>query len=392
MSDYQNYKSVDYYFLDDLLTDDEKAIRETVRDFVNNEVIPIIEKYNQDMKFPMHLIPKMAGLGLFGPTLPVEFGGQGINNISYGLIMQELERGDSGIRSFASVQSGLVMYPIYTFGREEQKKFWLPKLASAEKIGCFGLTEPDYGSNPGGMITKAEKVNDGYLLNGAKMWITNGTIADVAVVWAKIDGKVKGFLVEKGTKGFTAPEMKGKLSLRASVTSELIFEDCLIPEENILPDSGGLKSPLMCLTQARYGIAWGVLGMAMHCYQTVLNYSQMRKQFGKPIVSFQITQEKLAYMLTEITKAQLLLYRLAQLKDNGKMRPQQVSMAKRNNCEIAKTIASMAREMLGANGILDEYPIMRHLNNIESVKTYEGTHEMHTLILGEDVTGISAFE
>lgn len=386
------YKGVDYYNLDDLYTDEEKAIRDTVRDFVSNEVIPIIEKYNQDMKFPMQLIPKMAELGVFGPTLPVEYGGMGINNIAYGLIMQELERGDSGVRSFASVQSALVMYPIYSYGSEEQKKFWLPKLATAEKIGCFGLTEPDFGSNPGGMITKAEKVDGGYLLNGAKMWITNGTIADVAVVWAKLDGKVKGFLVEKGTKGFSAPETKGKLSLRASVTSELVFEDCLIAEENILPGSGGLKSPLSCLTQARYGIAWGVIGMAMHCYQTALDYSLSRIQFGKPLAGFQITQEKLAYMLTEITKAQLLLYRLAQMKDNGTMRPQHVSMAKRNNCEIAKTIASMAREMLGANGILDEYPIMRHLNNIESVKTYEGTHEMHTLILGEDVTGIAAFE
>ncbi len=386
------YNGVDYYKLDDLYTDEEKAIRGTVRDFVNNEVIPIIEKYNQDMKFPMHLIPKMGELGILGPTLPVEYGGMGINNVAYGLIMQELERGDSGIRSFASVQSALVMYPIFTYGSEEQKKFWLPKLARAEKIGCFGLTEPDFGSNPGGMITKAEKVNDGYLLNGAKMWITNGTIADVAVVWAKLNGKVKGFLVEKERKGFSAPEMKGKLSLRASVTSELVFEDCLIPEENILPESGGLKSPLSCLTQARYGIAWGVIGMAMHCYHTALEYSLSRIQFGKPLASFQITQEKLAFMLTEITKAQLLDYRLAQMKDNGTMRPQQVSMAKRNNCELAKTIASMAREMLGANGILDEYPIMRHLNNIESVKTYEGTHEMHTLILGEDITGIAAYE
>jgi glutaryl-CoA dehydrogenase len=386
------YKGVDYYNLDDLYTDEEKAIRDTVRDFVDNEVIPIIEKYNQEMKFPMQLIPKMGELGLFGPTLPVEYGGMGINNISYGLIMQELERGDSGVRSFASVQSALVMYPIYTYGSEEQKRFWLPKLATAEKIGCFGLTEPDFGSNPGGMITKAEKVSDGYLLNGAKMWITNGTIADVAVVWAKLDGKVKGFLVEKGTKGFSAPETKGKLSLRASVTSELVFEDCLIPAENILPNSGGLKSPLSCLTQARYGIAWGVIGMAMHCYHTALEYTKSRIQFGKPLAAFQITQEKLAFMVTEITKAQLLDYRLAQMKDNGTMRPQQVSMAKRNNCELAKTIASMAREMLGANGILDEYPIMRHLNNIESVKTYEGTHEMHTLILGEDVTGFAAFE
>lgn len=387
-----NNKNPDYYLLNELFTDEEKAIRDTVREFVNSEVIPIIEKYNQEMKFPMPLIPKMAELGIFGPTLPPEYGGMGINNVAYGLIMQELERGDSGVRSFASVQSGLVMYPIYTFGSEQQKKYWLPKLASAEKIGCFGLTEPDFGSNPGGMITKAEKVNGGYLLNGAKMWITNGTIADVAVVWAKLDGKVRGFLVEKGTKGFSAPETKGKLSLRASVTSELVFEDCFIPEENILPNSGGLKSPLMCLTQARYGIAWGVVGLAMACYNTALDYSLSRVQFGKPIASFQITQEKLAYMLTEITKAQLLCYHLGKLKDNSTMRPQHVSMAKRNNCEIAKTIASMSREMLGANGILDEYPVMRHLNNIESVKTYEGTHEMHTLILGEDITGISAFE
>jgi glutaryl-CoA dehydrogenase len=387
-----NFKHPDYYLLDELFTDEEKAIRDTVRDFVNNEVIPIIEKYNQEMKFPMQLIPKMAELGIFGPTLPSKYGGMEINNIAYGLIMQELERGDSGVRSFASVQSGLVMYPIYTFGSEEQKKYWLPKLATAEKIGCFGLTEPDYGSNPGGMITKAEKVNGGYLLNGAKMWITNGTIADVAVVWAKLEGKVRGFLVEKGTKGFSAPETKGKLSLRASITSELIFEDCLIPEENILLNSGGLKSPLMCLTQARYGIAWGVVGLAMECYNTALNYSLSRIQFGKPIASFQITQEKLVYMLTEITKAQLLCYHLGKLKDEGKMRPQHVSLAKRNNCEIAKIIASNAREVLGANGILDEYPIMRHLNNIESVKTYEGTHEMHTLILGEDITGIAAYK
>ena len=392
MQSISTFKSVDYYGIDEMLTDEEKSIRDTVRDFVNEEVIPIIEEYNQEMQFPTQLIPKMAELGIFGPTLPVEYGGMGINNIAYGLIMQELERGDSGVRSFASVQSGLVMYPIYQFGSEEQRKKYLPKLAKGEMIGCFGLTEPDFGSNPGGMITKAEKVDGGYLLNGAKMWITNGTIADVAVVWAKLDGKVRGFIVEKGTKGYTAPETKGKLSLRASVTSELVFEDCLIPEENLMPNSTGLKSPLMCLTQARYGIAWGVVGLAMECYSTALNYSLSRIQFGKPIAAFQITQEKLAYMLTEITKAQLLCYQLGKLKDSGKMRPQQVSLAKRNNCEIAKTIASMAREMLGANGILDEYPVMRHMNNIESVKTYEGTHEMHTLILGEDITGLSAFE
>lgn len=387
-----DYKGVDYYFLDDLLTDEEKAIRQTIREFVNEEVLPIIEKYNQEMKFPKDLISKMASLGIFGPTLPEEYGGLGLNNISYGLIMQELERGDSGLRSFASVQSSLVMYPIYTFGSENQQRFWLEKLASAEKIGCFGLTEPDYGSNPGGMITKAEKVDGGYLINGAKMWITNGTIADVAVVWAKFNGKVHGFLVEKGTKGFSAPETKGKLSLRASITSELIFEDCFIPDENILPNTSGLKSPLMCLTQARYGIAWGMVGMMMQCYSTALDYALSRKQFSKPIAAYQITQEKLVYMLTEITKAQLLCYRLAQLKDKGIMRPQQVSMAKRNSCEFAKNIASIAREILGANGILDEYPIMRHLANVESVKTYEGTHEMHTLIIGEDITGFAAYD
>ncbi len=392
MQSSDSYKSLDYYGIDEMLTDEERSIRDTVRDFVNAEVIPIIEEYNQKMEFPKQLIPKMAELGIFGPTLPPEYGGMGINNVAYGLIMQELERGDSGVRSFASVQSGLVMYPIFEFGSEEQKKKYLPKLARAEMIGCFGLTEPDFGSNPGGMITKAEKTDGGYILNGAKMWITNGTVADVAVVWAKLDGRVRGFLVEKGTKGFTAPETKGKLSLRASVTSELVFEDCFIPEENLLPGSDGLKSPLMCLTQARYGIAWGVVGLANECYSTALNYSLSRIQFGKPIAAFQITQEKLAYMLTEITKAQLLCYQLGKLKDAGKMRPQQVSLAKRNNCEIAKTIASMAREMLGANGILDEYPIMRHQNNIESVKTYEGTHEMHTLILGEDVTGIAAYK
>ncbi|MBM4158086.1 MAG: acyl-CoA dehydrogenase [Ignavibacteria bacterium] len=392
MSAKANFRHPDYFLLDELLTDEEKAIRDTIRDFVTQEVLPVIEEYNQKMEFPFHLVSKMADLGIFGPTLPPEYGGMGINNITYGLIMQELERGDSGIRSFASVQSGLVMYPIYTFGSEEQKRKWLPLLASGEKIGCFGLTEPDYGSNPGGMLTKAEKAEGGYKINGTKMWITNGTIADIAVVWAKLNGKVRGFLVEKGTKGFSAPETKGKLSLRASVTSELVFEDCIIPEENILPETAGLKSALMCLTQARYGIAWGVIGLAMECYNSALDYSLSRIQFGKPIAAFQITQEKLAYMITEITKAQLMNYRLAVLKDNGKMRPQMVSMAKRNGCEVAKNIASMAREILGANGILDEYPVMRHLNNIESVKTYEGTHEMHTLIIGEDITGFSAFE
>lgn len=387
----QNYTGVDYFNMDELLSEDEIMVRDSVRDFVSAEVIPIIEEYNRESKFPHQLIPKMAELGLLGITLPAKYGCAGMNSVVYGLAMQELERGDSGIRSFVSVQSSLVMYPIHTFGSEEQKDYWLPKLATGEKIGCFGLTEPDFGSNPGGMITKAEKVDGGYVLNGAKMWITNGTIADVAVVWAKLDGRVKGFLVEKGAKGFTAPEMKGKHSLRASVTSELIFDNVFVPESNLLPNSDGLKSPLMCLNQARYGIAWGVVGSMMACYDSSLNYAKSRIQFGKPIAGFQMTQEKLVFFLTEITKAQLLNLQLGRLKESGKLRFQQVSMAKRNNCEIALTIARMSREIHGANGILDEYPVMRHAANLESVKTYEGTHEMHTLIIGEDITGLPAF-
>ncbi len=388
----KKFIGVDYFNSDSLLTDDEKMIRETVRDFVSSEVIPIIEKYNREGKFPEHLIEKMADLGLFGVTLPQKYSCAELNNVSYGLIMQELERGDSGIRSFVSVQSSLVMYPIFAFGTEEQKDYWLPLLAQGKKIGCFGLTEPDFGSNPGGMISKAEKVQDGFLLNGAKMWITNGSIADIAIVWAKLDGVVRGFIVEKGMKGFSAPEMKGKHSLRASVTSELIFDNVFIPEKNILPKTVGLKNALMCLNQARYGIAWGVVGSMMACYDTALEYSKTRIQFGKPIASFQMIQEKLVYMLTEITKAQLLNIQLGRMKDNGTLKHTQVSLAKRNNCEKASEIAKIAREILGANGILDEYPVMRHLANLESVKTYEGTHEMHTLIIGEDITGISAFE
>ena len=388
----QKFFGVDYFNIESLLSEEEKMIRDTVRDFVSTEIIPIIEKYNREGKFPDQLIAKMAELGLFGVTLPQKYSCADLNNVSYGLIMQELERGDSGIRSFVSVQSSLVMYPIYTFGSEEQKEYWLPLLAQGNKIGCFGLTEPDFGSNPGGMITKAQKVQDGFLLHGAKMWITNGTIADVAVVWAKLDGVVRGFLVEKGTDGFTAPEMKGKHSLRASVTSELIFDNVLISEKNLLPKTEGLKNALMCLNQARYGIAWGVVGSMMACYDTALNYATSRIQFGKPIASFQMTQEKLVFMVTEITKAQLLNIQLGRMKDSGTMKHTQVSMAKRNNCEKASEIAKLAREILGANGILDEYPVMRHLANLESVKTYEGTHEMHTLIIGEDITGISAFE
>jgi len=382
---------VDYYNIEGLLNEEEILVRNTVREFVDDNVIPIIEKHYREGTFPMDLISKMAELGMFGSTLPAKYGCAEMNNVAYGLVMQELERGDSGIRSFASVQSALVMYPIYTFGSEEQKNYWLPKLASGEKIGCFGLTEPDYGSNPAGMITRAEDKGDYYLLNGAKMWITNGTIADVAVVWAKLNGVVHGFLVEKGTKGFTAPEMTGKHSLRASVTSELIFEDCKIPKDNLLPNTDGLKSPLMCLNQARYGIAWGAIGSAMTCYDTALNYAKTRIQFGKPIASFQITQEKLVFMVTEITKAQLLCLQLGRLKDQNKLRFQQVSLAKRNNVNMALEIARTAREILGANGILDEYPVMRHMANLESVKTYEGTHEMHTLIVGEDITGIGAY-
>ncbi|HTY10161.1 MAG TPA: acyl-CoA dehydrogenase family protein [Bacteroidota bacterium] len=385
------FQGLDYYGIDLQLSEEETLVRNTVREFVDDNVLPVIEQHNREGTFPVHLVSQMAELGLFGATLPAKYGGAELNNVAYGLMMQELERGDSGIRSFASVQSALVMYPIFTFGSDEQKDCWLPKLAKGEKIGCFGLTEPDFGSNPGGMITRAEKKGDGFLLNGAKMWITNGTIADLAVVWAKLDGEIKGFLVEKGTKGFEAPEMHGKHSLRASITSELIFQDCFIPQKNLLPKSGGLKSPLMCLSQARYGIAWGALGAAMACYDAALQYSLSRVQFDKPIAAYQITQEKLVYMLTEITKGQLLCLQLGRLKDQNKATFTRISLAKRNNVYHALEIARTAREILGANGILDEYPVMRHAANLESVKTYEGTHEMHTLILGEDITGIAAF-
>jgi len=386
------FQGIDYYHLSDLLSEDEVLVRNTVREFIDDRVLPTIEKYYEDGVFPIHLVPQMAELGLFGSTLPAKYGCAQMNNVAYGLVMQELERGDSGIRSFASVQSALVMYPIFTFGSEAQKDYWLPRLASGKAIGCFGLTEPDYGSNPGGLITRAERSTKGFVINGAKMWITNGTIADVAVVWAKLDGEIRGFLVEKGTRGFTAPEMKGKHSLRASVTSELVFEDCLVAEENLLPKSGGLKCPLMCLSQARYGIAWGAIGSAMSCYDVALQYAKTRIQFDKPIASFQLIQEKLVYMLTEITKAQLLCLQLGRLKDQGKAKFTQISMAKRNNVYHALEIARMSREILGANGILNEYPVMRHAANLESVKTYEGTHEMHTLIVGEDITGVPAFE
>lgn len=386
------FDAVDYYKINELFSEEEKLVQESVRSFVDNDVLPIIEEYYQSAKFPIDLVPKLGELGVFGINLPENYGCANLNNIAYGLAMQELERGDSGLRSFASVQSSLVMYPIFTFGSEPQREKWLPKLAAGEVIGCFGLTEPDFGSNPGGMITSAKKVDGGYLLNGAKMWITNGSLADVAVVWAKLDGVVKGFLVEKGMQGFSAPEMKGKHSLRASVTSELVLQDVFVPSENLLPESNGLKSPLMCLNQARYGIAWGVVGSMMAVYESALEYSKSRVQFSKPIAGFQLTQQKLVKILTEITKAQLLNHRLGVLKDQNKVSHTQISMAKRNNCEVALHAAREAREILGANGILSEYPIMRHSANLESVKTYEGTHEMHTLIIGEDITGFSAFD
>lgn len=380
----------DYYNIEELLTSEEKLIRDSVAEFCDKEIIPIISEHYREGNFPMELIPKLAELGLFGITLPTEYGCAGANYTSYGLAMQELERGDSAIRSFASVQNSLVMFPIFTYGNEEQRKKWLPKLAKGQLIGCFGLTEPDYGSNPAGMITTAKKVNGKYILNGAKMWITNGSIADIAVVWAKIDNVVSGLIVEKDMKGFYTYEMKNKLSLRASITSELIFQDVEVPEENLL-NVKGLKGPLSCLNQARYGIAWGAIGAADAVYQSAINYAKTRIQFDKPIASFQLIQEKLVWMLNEITKAQLIAYRLARLMDDGKARPQQVSLAKRNNVRMALDCARLSREIHGANGILDEYPVMRHAANLESVNTYEGTYDIHTLILGEDITGISAF-
>src|SRR5437868_1076608 len=377
--------------IDSLFSEEELMVRQTVRDFVDEEILPLIEHANREEKFPMHLVPKIAEMGLFGATIK-EYDLPGLNHVAYGLIMQELERGDSGLRSFASVQSGLVMYPIYSYGSKKQKDFWIPKLAAGEKIGCFGLTEPDFGSNPGGMRTNARKDGDSWVLNGAKSWITNGSIADVAVVWAKVDGSIRGFLVEKGTPGFSTALHMGKFSLRASITSQLFFEDCRIPAENLLPATSGLKSPLSCLTQARYGIAWGGLGAAMAVFNTAVQYSTSRIQFGgQPIASHQLVQNKLAWMITEITKAQLLALQMGRLKDQGKLKPQHVSMGKMNNVNVALEIARMARDILVANGISDEYPIIRHMLNLESVKTYEGTHDIHNLIIGEAVTGIPAY-
>ncbi len=385
------FRGIDFYNLDELLTEDERMVRDTVRRFVEEHVLPVVAKHYDEATFPAELVPPMAEMGLLGASFE-GYGCAGMGAAAYGLIMQELERGDSGLRSFVSVQGGLVMYPIYTFGSDAQKERWLPPMAKGEKIGCFGLTEPDYGSDPGGLVTHARKEKDSYILNGAKMWITNGTVADVAVVWAKDDeGVVRGFLVEKGTDGYSTRETKGKYSLRASDTSELIFEDCRVSAENRLPGTTGLKSALMCLTQARYGIAWGAVGSATACFDEALNYAKTRVQFGKPIASFQLVQKKLADMLTEITKAQLLCYRLGRLMEAGGASPQQVSLAKRNNVWAALEVARTCRDMLGASGITSEYQVMRHMCNLESVITYEGTHDIHTLILGKALTGIGAF-
>ncbi len=390
------FTGVDFYDLDSLLSEEERAVRDTVRAWVDENLMPVIGEAYVEGKFPLHLVPGMAELGMFGANLPEAYGCAGLNNVAYGLIMQELERGDSGVRSFASVQGALVMYPIYAFGSDEQKKHWLPRLARGEDIGCFGLTEPDYGSNPSGMITTARETSDGWVLNGSKMWITNGSQASVAVVWAKTgdldDSKsIRGFIVPKELKGFTARDQKGKLSLRASDTSELVFQDVQLPKDAILPRSGGIKSPLMCLTQARYGISWGAIGAAMACYDEALRYSQHRVMFDRPIGQTQIQQVRLADMLSEITKAQLLTLQLGRLKDADRMKPEQVSLAKRNNVNMATECAREARRLLGANGILAEYHSMRHMANLESVYTYEGTHDMHSLILGQAVTGLSAF-
>ncbi len=381
----------DFYEIDSLLTEEEKLIRDSVRNFVEKEVKPIIADYYEKGKFPVELIPKIAELELLGSTIK-GYGCPGLSNVAYGLVMQELEAGDSGLRSFVSVQSALVMYPIYEFGSEEQKEYYLPKLKNAELIGCFGLTEHDIGSNPAALKTKAIKKNDKWILNGTKMWITNATLADIAIIWAKNENDIiEGFIVDTRSKGFRANEIKGKLSLRASDTGEIILEDVEVPESQRLPKTSGLKSALSCLSQARYGIAWGAIGAAMDCFKTALSYSKIREQFYKPIAAFQLTQEKLVYMLTEITKAQLLCLQLGRLKDQNKCDFAQISLAKRNNVHMALEIARLAREILAANGILLEYPVFRHMVNLESVKTYEGTHEIHTLLLGEYITGISAF-
>ncbi|GAA4821201.1 acyl-CoA dehydrogenase family protein [Algivirga pacifica] len=387
-----DYQSPDFYQIDDLLTEEQLQVRQAVRDYMKQEVSPIIEDCAQQALFPSHLIQGFGEMGLFGPTIPEEYGGNGFDDTTYGIMMQEIERVDSGMRSMASVQGSLVMYPIYKFGSKEQKRKYLPKLASGEMLGCFGLTEPDHGSNPSGMRTSITDEGDHYLLNGAKMWITNSPMADIAVVWAKNEeGRVKGVIVEKGMEGFSAPEIHNKWSLRASITGELVFDNVKVPKENLLPGKDGLGAPLMCLDSARYGIAWGALGAAMDCYETARKYTLEREQFGKPIAGFQLQQKKLAEMLTAITQAQLLVWRLGQLKEQGKASSAQISMAKRNNVAMALEVARTARQMLGGMGITGEYPIMRHMMNLESVVTYEGTHDIHLLILGNEITGIPAF-
>jgi glutaryl-CoA dehydrogenase len=386
------FQSPDYFMVDELLSDEHKHVREAVRNYVKKDISPIIEEYAQKAEFPEQIVKQMGDLGVFGPTIPPEYGGGGLDYISYGLMMQELERGDSGVRSTASVQGSLVMYPIYAYGSEEQRKKYLPKLASGEWLGCFGLTEPNHGSNPAGMLTNFKDAGDHVILNGAKMWISNAPFSQVAVVWAKNEeGVVHGLVVERGMEGFSTPTTHGKWSLRASATGELVFDNVKVPKANIFPNVKGLKGPLGCLTKARYGIAWGALGAAMDCYDTALQYSKEREQFGRPIGGFQLQQKKLAEMVTEITKAQLLVWRLGVLMNEGKATPQQVSMAKRNSCEIATNIARDARQMLGGMGITGEYSIMRHMMNLESVITYEGTHDIHLLITGMDVTGMNAF-
>lgn len=387
------YQHPDYYLLDEFLTDEQKVIRDAVRAFVKKEISPIIEDHAQNATFPKHILKGLGELGCFGPFVPEEYGGPGLDYMTYGIMMQELERGDSGIRSTASVQGSLVMYPILTYGTEEQKKKYLPKLATGEMMGCFGLTEPDFGSNPAGMITNFKDAGDHVILNGAKMWISNAPFADIAVVWAKNEaGKIQGLIVERGMEGFSTPETHGKWSLRASATGELVFDNVKVPKENILPGALGLKGPLGCLSSARFGIAWGALGCAMDCYDTALRYSQQRIQFDKPIGAFQLTQKKLAEMITEITKGQLLVWRVGMLRNEGRATPAQISMAKRNSCEVAINIAREARQILGGMGITGEYSIMRHSMNLESVITYEGTHDIHLLITGQDVTGFNAFK
>jgi len=387
------FEAPDYYAVDDLLNDEQRLIRDSVRSWVKKELSPIIEEFAQKAEFPKHLIKGLGEIGVFGPTIPVEYGGAGLDYISYGLMMQELERGDSGIRSTASVQGSLVMYPIYAFGSEEQRKKYLPKLATGEWMGCFGLTEPDFGSNPAGMVTHFTDAGDHVILNGAKLWISNAPFADIAVVWAKNEeGDIKGLIVERGMEGFSTPETHNKWSLRASATGELVFDNVKVPKENILPNVKGLKGPLSCLNQARFGIAWGALGAAMDCYDTALRYSKERIQFGKAIGGFQLQQKKLAEMITEITKGQLLNWRLGVLKNEEKATPAQISMAKRNGVETALNVSREARQMLGGMGITGEFPIMRHMMNLESVVTYEGTHDIHLLITGMDITGMNAFE